>query len=220
MEQPIKMTPLLTDLHMLRGLCYVPIVAYIMILLVIILSYLGFVELMSYEEIKQVMGLLCMPAISFWIVSLYLNIVDRDIKEVILSLPYKRLQFGLRRVARVFIVYTGIFYFVLLLVLKFAGKNIGIGEVVLPLVGMIFFTGLSFTAILVIKNEIFTYVVIGIIGTFEYVTRGGLTGWFYPFQWVLNRPYYSKIHIVILLINAGVLLLLGQWMSGKREYLI
>lgn len=220
MQQQIKMPPLKTDLRMIESMLFVPFLVYAMIIVILVLPQLGFVELLSPVGIKKLMGLFCVPSISLWVIGLYKNIVSREMKEVILSLPYTDLQFGILRVCRIFFIYVGIFYSMLIVIILSSKEALLVDCIILPLIGMVFFTAISFVTILITKNELFTYVIIGAIGTYEYVTRGGVTGWFYPFQWVLKYPYYSKINIIILLLSSGILLMIGHILSTKREYLI
>lgn len=220
MEQRLTLPPLKADIRMMKSICAVPIPVFAGLLMLSVVPYIGFVEVLMVSQIKSIMGIFGVIFVAFWVISLYTNFVEEDMKEVMLALPYKTMQLGMIRTLRMMGLYCLLFFPILFILAKLSRFVMNIYDVLFIMNGIFFFTSVSFVVILIVKSEMGAYGVIGLIAIYEYTTRGALTGWFYPFQWANNRPFYTWKEAVILFAISILLCLIAQWRLGNREYYV
>ncbi|QSX07134.1 hypothetical protein JYG23_07260 [Sedimentibacter sp. zth1] len=101
-------------------------------------------------------------------------------------------------------------------------KNIAIEfkNIILPILSILFFSNISFLAMLITKNSIASLFAISIISALLFSNRMG-PFYIYPFQWANPNPYYTYSAVVnsILLINI-ILILLNDILFKNREFLL
>lgn len=224
MEQKIKMVSVGTDIRTIGGMFYAPVVFMLVSVLYIFNRYYGYEDPYVLMNIRGYFGVFSIPFISIWIFNLYQDLLETEGKECLLAQPYKDIQFGLFRTLRITLIYIVIFYilfFFLIFTLLPKEQNILLSDIYLPLVSILYFSSLSFLIIVVVKNTLISYSIIGIYSIFQYTTRGGFSLSIYPFQWSFPNPMYNDYEIGIkLFISSLVFFTLAHFVFRKRNYLV
>lgn len=224
MEQKIKMTSIITDVRTIGGIFYLPIALMITSVIYILNRYSGYEDPNILQIIRSYFGVFSIPFISVWIFNLYQDILETDGKECLLSLPYKDIQFGLFRVLRITILYIIVFFIlflILILTLLPAEQRILLSDLYLPFISIFYFSSLSFLVIVLVKNTLISYSIIGIYSIFQYTTRGGFSLSVYPFQWPFPHPMYNNYQVGInLFLFSLIFYILAHLIFKKRDYLI
>ncbi|MFC4766352.1 hypothetical protein [Effusibacillus consociatus] len=221
MDKRIKVPSLITDIRAMEWQFWLPVIASI-ILAIYTYTILGACgSHLSLTDIKLSLGIGAIPLVAFWVIGLYQDLVEADGREVLLSLPYNQFQFGLLRLLRMAVLYVFVIWGLLGILLILANLRISYQDFLFSLLQVMFFASFSFVVILATKNSLISYAIIGVLSSAEYMTRGGITGWVYPFEWPLPKPHVAVMNIVVsLIISIVFCLTLGQWLFNKKEYLV
>jgi hypothetical protein len=95
---------------------------------------------LEIQYLRDLFGIVPIVSVSFWVISLFYDIVESDCKETVLSLPYNDYAFGIGRVARIIVIYLGFFY----LFLFWGSLNLGTSLNIVSL-NIVLFSSFIFT---------------------------------------------------------------------------
>lgn len=206
------------------GIFITPLIVMVVSSVYVWLVYRGYPTDSMMVQIRGAFGVFSLPFISVWIIGLFQDIVESDGKESLLSLPYRAPFFGIIRVIRMTLLYIVLFFIVLLaltLIMFGSYPPLDACDWYLPIVSILFFSGLSFFCIVLTKNTLISYTILCVYCVFQYMTRGGFSLSIYPFQWSFSMPYTSNVFVACLLLVSTCFLYGGsQIIFSKREYLL
>jgi hypothetical protein len=198
-----------------------PIVVLIAAALYTFITQAGYDKPLNITEVKSALGVLPIPLVSLWIIGLFRDLVKPDGKELLLSLPLNELTFGLLRVVRIVGLYMLLYWGPALYLLLHTREKFTAADVYLPSVTILFLVSLSFALIILVKSVEVSLSVIGVFCTMSYMTRGGITGNLYVFHWSFPKPLVDSASVAwTLAVGSICLLIVGQWLLYKREYLM
>lgn len=221
MEHSAKEYSVMIDIKNMGVFFYIPIVIMIFCGLYIIFVEYEFND--AIVLIRKDFGIFPIMGISVWIFYIFEDLLDSNGKEMLLSIPYDDNNFGIFRVIKMTIVYILCFYFFLIIIIMLLNKDyvFQFNDIYLPIVSIFFYSGFSFFTILIVKNNLISFAIVGIFSVFMYSTRGGVSAYIYPFQWGNPNPYYNPVIVAIVLIIATVSLYLSAQLFFKdREFLM
>ena len=159
-----------------------------------------------------------------WIITHYLEIVNQESKELILSLPIDGLRYGFLRMLRMFAVYTSPVLLLLYFIYSISnGDKLAYGMVdVFLIAGALFFvSGLGMTAFLLSRNLIIGYGIPILWVAISFFYRGGASWLWHTCQWICPKPFESSLkYAVSHWITGMVLYIISAFIIKQRKYLM
>ncbi len=209
------------DIKSLGIMFVVPIAIYIIIFIYLYFSYFKFNLNIDISVFKKAIGIIPIICVSFWIISLFGEFVDSQIKESLLSLPYNEFKFGVLKVIKISILYIVIYYIFTAICLAYAKLDYTPDFFIMPMIQILFYSSFSFFSVLLARSMSGGYTIVGVFSCISYMTRGGANGYVYPFQWVNPKPGITLYTINIALIVCSMIFLtMSYYIFKNREYLI
>lgn len=173
--------------------------------------------------IRNQWGTLTLPWICLWIIPMFQDLADARGKEALLSLPYNHFTFGAMRVIRTTILYFIIFYIGWCSVSLFLNlfDQWEWFDFVLPLVSIFFLATLSFISIVLTRNLMYSYIIIGVFCSMQYMTRGSALGPLYPFHWSFPNPARThEENLFILLCVSIIFITISNIFFKNRAFML
>lgn len=173
--------------------------------------------------IRRSFGVFPVVGITVWIIFMFEDLLSSHGREMLLSLPYDHMKYGVVRVVKFSIIYILIFYIFLAILIILFNKNYNfeLQDLYLPVISIFFYSAFSFFISIIVKNIIASFAVCGIFSVFMYSTRGGVSLMIYPFQWSNPNPYYSPCIVAVVLMCITVLLfVVDDILFRNREFLL
>jgi len=176
------------------------------------------ISLQSTLFIISVIGILV------WILHAYMDIVNTESKELILSLPINGFAFVFLRVLRLFALYA-IFFLVLLFIISAksggAGLEYGIVDMFLIAGALFFMSGLGLIVLLISKHMVIGYGIPILWVAISFFYRGGASWLWHTCQWIVPKPFESSWRYAIAHWITGLLFhIISTFIIKQREYLI
>jgi hypothetical protein len=221
LDKHLRMPTLRSDIQGMGWMFALPIVVLFVAALYIYITDAGYEKPLILTEVKQALGILPLPLVSLWVIGLFRDLVKPNSKELLLSLPVNELTFGLLRVFRVLALYLLVFWVPTSYLMAHTRETITAADIYLPMVAILFLVSLSFALILLVKSVEVCLTIIGVYCTMSYMMRGGGMGTLYVFHWSLPKPYAASASVAwTLAVGSICLLIVGQWLLYRREYLM
>lgn len=225
MESKVKMPSLRLDIRNMGGLFYLPFIMMMIAAAYVTIHYSGYSDNQNMlKYIRHDFGVLSIPLVIVWIIGLFQDFVETKGKEAILALPYSSTYSGIMRVLRMSLLYVVIFFilFVFLVIRLLPGHQlILLSDICLPILSVLYFAALSFLFMMIVKNSIVCYIIIGVYSIFLYMTRGAFTFGLYPFQWSFPQPNFDELRCTVILLIASVIgLYISQKIFQNKEFLL
>jgi len=187
------------------------------------LVWVRFEDVPDMAPIRSQWGALTIPWISLWIIPMFQHLADAPGKEAILSLPYNHFTFGVVRVIRVAFLYVFMFYVgwcALSLFLHLFDRWEWF-DMVLPAVSIYFLAAFSFMIVVITRNIMYSYMIIGVFCIFQYITRGSALGPLYPFHWSFPNPTRTHEDNLFVLVCAGTIFItIGHIFFKNRAFML
>ena len=173
--------------------------------------------------VRENYGVFPVICISFWISCLFEDLLNSEGKEILLSMPYKNMEYGLIRVIRYTVLYIIVFYifFVFILLSMRSNAVLEPQDIYLPMLSIFFYSAFNFLIAVIVRNSLTVMAATGALSVFMYLTRGGASFYIYPFQWSNPNPYFMPYTVgVVLLISSLILYTAGQILFSNRDFLM
>ncbi len=222
MEYGTKKYPILTDIKNMGIFFYVPVMIMALCGIYIIFTKYQFGE--PTIMLRKGFGIFPIMGISVWVFYIFEDLLDSEGRELLLSMPYNHVYYGVFRILKLTLVYVIMFYIFLFVIMFLTLKRnyaFQFQDIYLPVLSIFFYSGFSFLTAVIAKNNLILFTVLGIFSVFIYSTRGGVSAFIYPFQWSNPNPYYNSAVVAIALIVITVALYtLANFFFSKREFLM
>ena len=217
-----KMVPLIFDLKT------VSYGGYFILLALVVTMILHFVLMggaaTKYISLQTMVFIISVVGILVWIITPYLEVVNPESKELILSLPIDGLRYGFLRMLRMFAVYTSPVLLLLYFIYSISnGDKLAYGMVdVFLIAGALFFvSGLGMTAFLLSRNLIIGYGIPILWVAISFFYRGGASWLWHTCQWICPKPFESSLkYAVSHWITGMVLYIISAFIIKQRKYLM
>ncbi|HZK37266.1 MAG TPA: hypothetical protein VFC98_00095 [Clostridia bacterium] len=175
------------------------------------------------EIIRENYGVFSVICISFWVPYLFEDLLNSDGREMLLSMPYRNAEYGLIRVLKYTVLYIGIFYLFLALIILTMGRNVILEaqDIYLPVLSIFFYSAFNFFVVVVARNSLVVMIATGALSVFIYLTRGGASFYIYPLQWSNPNPFFMPYAVgIVLFICSLILYAIGQILFSNRDFLM
>ena len=175
------------------------------------------------EIVRESYGIFPIICISFWISCLFEDLLNSEGREMLLSMPYKNLEYGLKRVIRYTLLYIIIFYIFFALAVLMIGRNVVMEaqDIYLPVLSIFFYSAFNFLIAVITRNSVTVMTAAGILSMFMYLTRGSASLCIYPLQWGNPNPFFTPYAVGIALFAATLALYAAaQMLFSNRDFLM
>jgi hypothetical protein len=222
MEHGAKKYSILIDIKNMGIFFCVPV-----IIMALCGTYIVFAKYEFSEPIimlRKGFGIFPIIGISIWIYYIFEDLLDSNGKELLLSMPYNDIDYGLFRIIKLTLVYVIMFYVFLFAILVLTLERnyvFQFQDIYFPILSIFFYSGFSFLTAVIAKNNLISFTVLGVFSVFMYSTRGGVSACIYPFQWSNPNPYYNPAIVALALIAAtAALYASANFFFNNREFLM
>ncbi|HOP93505.1 hypothetical protein N1236_07505 [Acetivibrio thermocellus] len=217
-----KMVPLIFDLKTVSYVGYFILLAFAAVMIFFLVLMGGaatkYILLQTTVFVVSVVGVLA------WILTPYMEIVQPESKELILSLPIDGFKYGFLRMLRLFAIYTGFVLLLLYFIYSISDGDrleYGIVDIFLIAGALFFVSGFGMTAFLVSRQLIIGYGIPILWVAISFFYRGGASWLWHTCQWINPKPFESSLkYAVAHWITGLVLYVVSAFLIEQRKYLM
>ncbi|HHV28787.1 hypothetical protein [Acetivibrio mesophilus] len=217
-----KMVPLSFDLKTVSYAGYFILLAFAAAVIFHLVLMGGAVT--KYISLQTSVFVISVVGVLVWILTPYLEIVQPESKELILSLPIDGFRYGFLRILRLFAVYTGSVLLLLYFIYSISdGQRLAYGIIDMFLIsGALFFvSGLGMVAFLLSRHLIIGFGIPVLWVAISFFYRGGASWFWHTCQWINPKPFESSLKYAVAHWVTGIVLyVMSAFIIEQRKYLM
>lgn len=177
-----------------------------------------------FIQIQTPMFFIAAVGVLVWVLPAYVDYINPDAQELLLSFPMGGIFLGFLRTIRLILVYIAsilILFYVVYLNSDLKGFKGGVEDALIIAAALFFLSGLGLFSLFIVRYLAVGFAVPIFWLSFSYFYNGAGTWILHPCQWLKPKYALPVWQAVSGLFIAGLIfILIANWLLRRREYLL